>query len=142
MSPLSQSLRKNGLIIAVIGVLFMLTVLPPLHAVARLFLQLAYWPFSNIPEASAAPVGLLLAISGGLTAGIGAAMWALGTHVAPVAPAAAVRVTRIMALTWFCTDSLGSVMTGAPFNAVLNLTFLALMFWAVRGAGQGQTHPA
>ncbi len=142
MSQMTINLRRNGMIIGAIGVLFMLTVLSPLHVIARVFLQIAYWPMATVPQEIAVPLGLAIAISGGLTAGIGGAMWALGTYVAPVAPDAAAKVTRVMAWCWFCTDSTGSVLTGAPFNVVLNLSFLALMLLAVRSAGQGQAHPA
>lgn len=141
MSQLSKRLRVNGAMIGGIGIAFMLCVLPPLHAIAQIFLQMAYWPMATVPDTLAVPVGLLLAITGGLTAGIGAAMWALGTYVAPVVPDAAIKVMRIMAWGWFCTDSIGSVIAGAPFNVVLNLSFLALMLLAVRSTGQAQARP-
>ncbi|MEL6640303.1 MAG: hypothetical protein AAFP98_03150, partial [Pseudomonadota bacterium] len=94
------------------------------------FLQLAYWPMQTVPAALSVPAPLLIAITGGLTAGLGGMMWALGTHVVPLSAEVAAKVTRTAAWTWFVTDSAASVLAGAPFNAVLNLTFLVLMLWA------------
>lgn len=132
MTDQEIAMRRTGLSIAVIGGLFALTVLPALHPVAHLFLQVAYWPMSAVPAELAVPLPLLVAIGGGLTAGLGGMLWALGTHVAPSDPQAAMRVTQITAWTWFCTDSTGSALAGAPFNVVLNLGFLAAMLFAAR----------
>ena len=65
-----------------------------------------------------------------MTAGLGGMLWGLGTHVAPLSPEAAAKVTRNAAWTWFAIDSAMSILVGAPFNAVLNLGFLGAMLWA------------
>ena len=85
-----------------------------------------------MPPNLTVPVPLLVAISGGLTAGLGGMLWALGTYVAGTAPDGAAKVTQITVWLWFCTDSTTSVLVGAPFNAVLNLAFLALMLISSR----------
>lgn len=132
------ALRRSGIGLIVVGVFFALAALPPLHAVARIFLQVAYWPMQSVPAELNVPTPLLIAITGGLTAGLGGMMWALGTYVAPVSAEAAAKVTRMAAWTWFVTDSTASVLVGAPFNVVLNLSFLGLMLWAsqTRFAGE------
>ncbi|MEY1555454.1 hypothetical protein AB3Y40_07435 [Yoonia sp. R2331] len=142
MTGLQIGMRRNGLIVAVIGVLFGLSVLAPLHAVAHIFLQLAYWPMASVPAGQVVPVGVLLAISGGLTVGIGMSIWAVGTYVAGEAPVAAAKVVKITAWSWFAVDSTCSILAGAPFNAVLNLSFLALMLASVRNAGSAVANPA
>ena len=130
MSILEKAMRRNGVVVMSTGVIFALAVLPALHGALWFFLQLAYWPMVEVPLDLAAPVGLTVAISGGLTAGLGGALWALGRHVAPVAPEAARRCAIVMGWTWFAVDSTASVLAGAPFNAVLNLLFLALILQA------------
>jgi hypothetical protein len=132
MTRQETTMRRAGAALFGLGVLFALAALPLLHPVLHIFLQLAYWPFHDVPQDIGVPAQLLVAIGGGLTAGFGAMMWALGTHVAPRAPEAAARVTWIAAWTWFCTDSFGSVLVGAPFNVVLNVGILALMLVACR----------
>ncbi|MEO1640936.1 MAG: hypothetical protein AAFU41_17000 [Pseudomonadota bacterium] len=136
MSDLEKSLRRNGMIIIVFGFVLALAVIPLFHKALWLFTQLAYWPLTTVPQGLLAPAGVFVAISGGLTTGLGAAMWGLGAHVAPVAPDAARRVAVLMGWSWFSVDSTASVLTGAPMNAVLNLIFLFLILQAAR-AGKG-----
>ena len=127
MTKEQKRLRVNGIIVVVTGILLAAAVLTPIYPLGRLFLTLAHWPFFEAP-ATLDPSGrLMLAIGGGLTVGVGAMMWTVGTEVMPVAPAAGRRVVLYFAISWFVTDSLFSVFAGSPFNAVLNLIFLALM---------------
>ena len=142
MSDLEKAMRRNGVITAGFGVVFALAVLPPFHDVLRLFLQLAYWPMAEVPAELQVPVGVTVAISGGLTAGLGMVLWALGRHVAPIAPEAARRCTIIMGWSWFAVDSTASVLAGAPFNAVLNLIFLALIMQAAYARQPATQMPA
>ncbi len=132
MTNQSSSMRKAGLAIATIGAFFAASALPPLHAIAHLFLSVAYWPLHSVPTGLAVPSPLLLVITGGLTAGLGAAIWALGTHVVPLSGAAAAKVTSVTVWTWFVIDSTGSALVGAPVNVLLNVGFLALALLASR----------
>ncbi len=136
MSQLEIALRRNGVIIAGFGVIFALAVIPAFHSILWYFAQLAYWPLSTVPQGLAAPAGLFLAIGGGLTTGFGVGIWALGTHVAPVAPDAARRCATLMAWGWFSVDSTASVLAGAPMNVVLNLIFLFLILQAARAGSK------
>ena len=142
MSKQQSAMRMSGIILAMVGVAFAIAALPILHPVAKIFLQIAYWPIHSIPSDLMVPVPLLLAITGGLTAGLGAMVWALGTHVAPVSPSAATKVTQISAWTWFCTDSTASILAGAPFNVALNLSFLLVMLLSSRKHGEEKPQPA
>lgn len=132
MTKQQSAMRRSGIAMIVIGVLFAVAALPALHPVVKIFLQLAYWPMHSIPPDLLVPVPLLVAITGGLTAGLGGMLWSLGAYVAPVSPMVAARVTQIAAWSWFCTDSMASVLVGAPFNVVLNLSFLLLMLLSCR----------
>ncbi|MEL6838321.1 MAG: hypothetical protein AAFP85_03460 [Pseudomonadota bacterium] len=132
MSELQSALRRNGLILVGIGVVFALAVIPAFHPAAWLFLQLAYWPMAEVPAALVPPAGVLVAISAGLTVGIGALMWGIGTHVAPVSAEAARRVTTLTGWSWFAVDSTASVLAGAPMNVALNVIFLFLILQAAR----------
>ncbi len=131
MTKEQKRLRMNGVIVAVLGVALALAVMAPVYPLGKLFLNLAHWPFNTAPDALDATGRLMLAIGGGLTAGIGAMMWAVGTEVMPVAPEAGRRVVLYTAVSWFVVDSTFSIVAGSPFNAVLNLIFLALMLGAL-----------
>ncbi|MFS4582476.1 hypothetical protein [Phaeobacter sp. C3_T13_0] len=127
MTKEQKTLRINGIIIVVLGIALATATWTPLYPLAKLFLNLAHWPFSSAPEVADPTVRLLFAIGGGLTAGMGAMMWTIGTEVMPVAPQAGRKVILYSALTWFAVDSSFSFVAGSPLNAALNLIFLALM---------------
>ncbi len=134
MTPQSTSMRRAGGILCATGVLFALLALPPLQPIAHLFLKIAYWPVHEVDAVARMPVPqpLLLAICGGLTAGLGGMLWALASHVVPLSPKAAAQVARTAGWTWFCTDSAASVMVGAPVNVALNLVFLGVILLSSR----------
>ncbi|WP_170419251.1 hypothetical protein [Ruegeria atlantica] len=132
MTPQQSAMRLSGAILVVTGVLFALTALPALHVLAHIFLTVAYWPIHSVASDISVPSPLLLAIAGGLTAGLGAMQWALGTYIAPLSSTAAAKVAKIAAWVWFCTDSTGSVLVGAPVNVALNLSFLLLILLCSR----------
>lgn len=138
MTSQQKSMRLSGAALVIIGILFVLTALPALHLFAHFFLTVAYWPLHSVAPDISVPLPLLLAITGGLTAGLGAMQWALGTYVAPLSSDAAGKVAKITAWVWFCTDSTGSVLVGAPFNVVLNLTFLLLILVSSRPLSGGR----
>ena len=130
------AMRRSGIFLFTIGALFAIAALPTFHPVIKIFLQIAYWPIHTIPADMLVPVPLLVAITGGLTAGLGGMLWGLGTYVAKELPTAATKVTQFAAWAWFCTDSTASVLVGAPFNVVLNLSFLALMLVSSRSSNR------
>lgn len=127
MTKEQKKMRINGIIVAALGCALAASTWTPLYPLAKLFLNLAHWPFSSAPPILDPTGRLMLAIGGGLTAGIGTMMWAVGTEVMPVAPDAGRKVVLYSALVWFVTDSTFSIVAGSPFNAALNLVFLALM---------------
>ncbi|WP_171130643.1 MULTISPECIES: hypothetical protein [unclassified Ruegeria] len=132
MTQQQSAMRISGGVLVATGVLFALAALPFLHPVAHIFLQIAYWPIHAVPAELTVPLPLLLVITGGLTVGLGGMHWALGTYVAPVSAVAATKTAQITAWSWFCADSLGSILVAAPFNVVLNLSFLVLILVSCR----------
>ncbi len=132
MTQQQSAMRISGGVLAATGALFALAAFQFLHPVAHIFLQIAYWPMHAVPAELMVPLPLLLVITGGLTVGLGGMQWALGTYVAPVSAAAATKTAQIAAWSWFCADSLGSILVGAPFNVVLNLSFLVLILLSCR----------
>ncbi len=132
MTQQQNAMRRAGSAIFIIGIFFAIAALPALHSIIKVFLQIAYWPFHTVPADLIVPIPLLVAISGGLTVGLGGMLWSLGTYVVPISPVAATKVAQIAAWSWFCTDSTASILVGAPFNVVLNLSFLTLMLLSSR----------
>jgi len=131
MTKEQKRMRVNGAVIVVTGIAFATMILSPLYPAAQLFLNLAHWPFFEAPAVLDPTQRLMLAISGGLTVGIGVMMWVVGTEVMPKAPAEGRHVVLYSAISWFAVDSTFSIIAGSPTNAALNLIFLALMLCAL-----------
>ena len=144
MTDQQKTMKQAAWVTISIGLIFAASALPGLHPAVHLFLQIAYWPFYDVPSDLGVPVPLLVAISGGLMTGLGGMLWALGRYVSPISQEAAAHVTRIAAWSWFCTDSTMSVFVGAPMNVAINASFLALMLLScrVRGLPDGASLPA
>ena len=132
MTKEQRAMRINGTIVSVLGLALAASAWTPIYPLAKLFLNLAHWPFSGAPSVLDSTGRLMFAIGGGLTAGIGAMMWTVGTEVMLVAPDAGRKVIMHSALVWFVTDSTFSIVAGSPFNAALNLVFLALMLGSLK----------
>ena len=128
MTREQKILRLNAALIALpFGILFSAAALPAVYDAWSIFFNVVHWPFHSAPEALDPTGRLLIAISGGLAAGMGAVVWTVSTHVLPVAPEAGRAVIRNMALTWFVVDSTFSVVAGSPMNVVANLILLAML---------------
>lgn len=120
-------LKVSGILLIVIGAIFAWTTTGPAANANLLFVDLAVFPVDGAQTYAATETRLLAAIVGGLTAGIGATIWMVAKHVYAEHPAVGRKVLLTVVLTWFLTDSLGSVLSGAAFNVVLNAGLLILM---------------
>jgi len=135
MTSEQRTLRRNAVLVGGFGLALAATMAPPLFPLAKVFLTMAHWPFHPAPDAAESTLRLMFAISGGLTVGLAAMMWVVASDVLLAAPQAGRKVVITAALAWFCTDSLFSVLAGAPTNAALNVVFLVLMLGAVKRDG-------
>ena len=68
-------LKTVGVLLIVIGAIFSWTTLGPLAFMGVFFVDLAVLPVDGAQSFAATETRLLMAIVGGLTAGIGAAIW-------------------------------------------------------------------
>jgi hypothetical protein len=97
------------------------------------FLDVAFWPVDGAQGLDTDAARLLAGISGGLTAGLGAAILAVTRQVYATDPARGGRIMATSMLVWFVVDGIGSVIAGAPVNVALNAVFLAIVLvplWA------------
>ena len=110
------------------GLLNFLSLFAFLQPVMGFFLDLAFWsPIGTDHQLGSEAGKLWIAISGGLLAGWGATLYLLTTQVYARDPSLGSRIILTGVAFWFVIDSAGSIVAGAPFNAVLNFAFL-LMF--------------
>jgi hypothetical protein len=69
---------------------------------------------------------LLAVIGGGVLIGWAFFAWHITTTQIEAGDPRGVRALLIGLMLWFCTDSGGSILAGAPLNAVANLAYLVL----------------
>ncbi|MEM7319580.1 MAG: excinuclease ABC subunit A [Pseudomonadota bacterium] len=127
----------------VVGLMMVAGLMPPLRPVFEIFIDLAFLPIDGTQSLSSDSDLLLGAISGGLLAGLGAMAWQVTSHVYAENPNLGRRILSIGLLSWFVTDSAGSILAGAWFNVVLNSGFLALFMvpmWVA--TADSRTHTA
>jgi len=124
----TNALKLAALAVIAFGLLTSLALFPALQPAMGWFLDFAFWtPLSTEHQLGGDAARLWIAISGGLLAGWGATLWLVASQVYDKDPATGGRILLTGIAVWFVLDSAGSIMAGAPFNAIMNITFL-LMF--------------
>ncbi|MEP1206000.1 MAG: hypothetical protein ABJM29_05100 [Rhizobiaceae bacterium] len=124
----TTALKYAALAVIAFGLLSSLALFPALQPVMGWFLDLAFWtPFGTDHQLTSDAARLWIAISGGLLAGWGATLWLIASQVYAKDPVTGGRIILTGIGAWFVLDSAGSILAGAPFNAVMNISFL-LMF--------------
>lgn len=113
------------------GLIMVTAPISPLAGMVDAFLDLAHQPVDGGQQVSDDAGRLLNAILGGVLVGFGAMIWLVSERVYRSDPSLGRSLIMIPLLCWFATDSLGSILAGAWFNAVINaaiiLTFLAAL---------------
>lgn len=88
------------------------------------FLDLAHQPWDGGQSIAEGGAPLLNAILGGILVGFGVMIWQVAGKLLQVNEPLGRSIILTALLCWFVTDSLGSVLAGAWFNAVINLAIL------------------
>ncbi len=121
-----STLKIASWILIAFGLLMMLSVFTSANVVLALFLDLAFLPVDGAQAITSEAGWLVIAVSGGLLTGWGSMIYLVTTRVYMSDPVVGGQIVLLPILAWFCVDSFGSVMSGAWFNVVLNLGFVAL----------------
>ncbi|NKB51997.1 MAG: excinuclease ABC subunit A [Rhizobiaceae bacterium] len=109
------------------GLLNFLSLFSILEPVMAIFLDIAFWSqFGSPHQLEGEAARLWIGISGGLLIGWGATLLLIATQVYPNTPLLGRRIILTGIISWFVMDSAGSMVAGAPFNVVMNLSFLVL----------------
>ena len=108
------------------GAIVALAAHPSAAGIASFFADLLFWPVDGQPTIAAPEARLLAAIGGGVMVGWGVLLWLLATRLYPRDADLARTMIAVSIGSWWTIDSLGSVIAGAPLNAVLNLAFVAI----------------
>jgi hypothetical protein len=126
MSRTSYKLRLKitAVIIGSFGPVFFLGAMGPTLAPARLTLDLLGWRLYRPSTYDTPDTRFLSALTGGFLVGWAVTVWCLSSWVYDAAPEGVRRTVLTGLLAWFCLDSVGSIASGNPSNAVFNVLVL------------------
>ncbi len=126
MSTTQAWLKGASALVIGFGAVVALAAHPVSAGIVSFFADLAFWPVDGQQRIATPEARLLSAIGGGVMAGWGVLLWLIATRLYAREPELARTMIALSIGTWFLVDSLGSITAGAPLNAVLNVSFVAL----------------
>ena len=129
-------LRAGSAILIGFGVIVGCSAWPPLAGFIRFLVDLFAWPLDGTQNLAASETRLMMAIAGGVMAGWGAMIWMATTRLVQRDPSLLRALVLIPGGIWFVVDSIGSVASGVPVNALVNTGFLLLFVSAFVGKRQ------
>lgn len=116
----------TAIIIGSFGPIFFLGTMVSTSELARLTLDILSWPLDGQQSYTDATVRFLSALTGGFLFGWGVTIWCLRQWVYDIAPEAVRKAVLTGILAWFILDSMGSIASGTPSNAFINILVLLL----------------
>ena len=128
---MTQRFHKFWLIITTIvvgsfGPVFSLGTILLTSEPARWTLDLLSWPIDGLQNYEAATTRFLTALTGGFLFGWGVCIFCLQKWVYDKAPDETRKAIVMGLLAWFVLDSSGSIASGNPSNAIINIIVLLI----------------
>jgi len=115
------------------GVLMVTAPVTGLRFLTERFLDLAHQPYEGAQPITGKSAHLLNAILGGILVGFGTMIWVVSDKVLRQDYSTGRRLIMVPLMCWYIADSLGSILAGAWFNAVINAgifaSFALILFW-------------
>ena len=137
-STAARLINLASLFGALFGLGMVLALFSPLSSILNFFVDLAHFPVDGAQAVRSETERLLTAISGGVLVGLSAFCWQVTEHIYRANPRLGTRVLTLCLVAWCVPDSLGSYLTGAGFNVVINTGFL-IMFLLPAYLGRNAT---
>ena len=119
-------LKVTAVVIGSFGPVFTLGTMAATSEPARFTLDLLSWPVDGNITYASPDTRFLSALTGGFLIGWGVMVWLLSSWVYDRAPEQVRKVVLFGVLSWFVFDSLGSIASGNPSNAIINIGVLLL----------------
>lgn len=119
-------LKITAVVVGSFGPVFALGTMAATAEPARLTLDILAWPLDGGTLWSSPDTRFLSALTGGFLLGWGVTIWCLSSLVYDHAPEAVRRTVLAGLLAWFVLDSAGSIASGNPSNAIINVLVLLL----------------
>ncbi|MDX1908712.1 MAG: hypothetical protein SF053_16870 [Bacteroidia bacterium] len=119
-------LKITAFVVWSFGPVFFLGTMVATQEPARLTLDLLSWPVDGATRWDSPDTHFLSALTGGFLLGWGVMIWCLSAWVYDHAPEAVRRTVLTGLMAWFVLDSTGSITSGNPSNAVINILVLLI----------------
>ena len=116
------------------GLIMATAPISPLAGLVDAFLDLAHQPVDGGQKVESDAGRLLNAILGGILVGFGVMIWMVAERVFRIDQTLGRAIILVPLLSWFVTDSLGSILAGAWFNAVINVAIITAFLAPLLGA--------
>lgn len=117
-------LKITAIVIGSFGPIFFLGTMIATSEPARWTLDILSLPIDGIQHYNEPTTRFLSALTGGFLFGWGVMVWCLSIWVYDKAPEQVRKSVLIGVLSWFILDSLGSITSGNPSNAIINIIVL------------------
>ncbi len=128
-------LKAAADIVIVFGLVTALGAWPPTAGILNFFADLLFWPLDGGQALADPQTRLLAAIGGGVMAGWGVTIYLLADRLYLREPALVRSIILAGVFVWFAIDSVGSVVSGAPLNALGNVAFLVMFLVPLMSGG-------
>jgi len=119
-------LKLGSALTIIFGIMIAAAATPIAAAPTQFLADLIFFPIDGAQDLAAPETRLISAVGGVVMAGWGVLLWMLSTHLFPSDQALAAKLIIASIVTWFVIDSTGSIIAGAPLNAVFNVSFLLI----------------
>lgn len=117
-------LKVTAIVVGSFGPIFFLGTMDSTLEPARLTLDLLSWPIDGATIFHSNDTKFLSALTGGFLLGWGVMIYCLSLGVYDLASEFVRRSVLIGLLSWFALDSIGSIASGNPLNALINVFVL------------------
>jgi hypothetical protein len=119
-------LKITAIVIGSFGPIFFFGTMLSTSEPARFTLDLLSFPIDDIQNYNEPTTRFLSALTGGFLFGWGVMVWCLSSWVYDKAPNAVRKTVLVGVLSWFFLDSAGSIASGNPSNAIINIFVLLI----------------
>ena len=119
-------LKITAIVIGAFGPVFFLGTMITTSEPARFTLDILSLPLDGLQNFNEPTTRFLSALTGGFLTGWGVMVWCLSIWVYDKAPEAIRKTVLTGVLAWFIFDSTGSIASGNPSNAVINILVLLI----------------